>query len=71
MIEVLVGCGVVKDVWAGPIHAVDRAMGWHTLKTTEFVKDLIDRGLVHWEAIVAEGQKFDPKSCWKEGKLES
>ncbi len=70
VVDTLVGCGVVEDQWAEPIHAVDHAMsGWYTQKTLKFVEDLIARGLVHWEAIAGDGPKFAAKACWKEGKL--
>jgi hypothetical protein len=53
VIEILVNHPRTHDHLCDPIHAVDAALGWDTLRTTAFVKDLVTRKLlvVRTEAI--------------------
>jgi hypothetical protein len=46
VVRILVDCGKNDDAWMAPIHAVDRAPGWHTAKTRIFVEELRDRGRI-------------------------
>jgi hypothetical protein len=68
VIDILVQHEPTNGVYGAPIHAVDLAMGWATAKTVRFVDDLMDHGLIHWEAIV--GRRYDPESVWKKGPIE-
>jgi hypothetical protein len=69
VIDILVGCGTVKNVWDEPIHKVEREMHWDNKQTTDFVKNLVSRGLIHHEWSVVDKLQFDPPGeCWKEGK---
>ena len=68
VIDILVNYEITADAWAAPIHAVDRAMGWATMQTRDFVRDLMSRGLVQWTPIARSGQVYDPKAHWKYGK---
>jgi hypothetical protein len=60
VVEILTsnGRGIPDD----GIHAVNREMGWYNAaKSREFVRDLEDRGLVHWacEAEARNGARLD------------
>jgi hypothetical protein len=68
VIDILVQHEPTTGAYGAPIHAVDLAMGWATAKTVRFVGDLMDHGLIHWEAIV--GRRSDPRSIWKKGPIE-
>lgn len=70
VIDILTKHPVTDDAYLAPIQAVDRAMGWATLDSTKFVNDLRKRGLIHLVPIGAEGPRFTPKFCWKEGPLD-
>jgi|HubBroStandDraft_4_1064222.scaffolds.fasta_scaffold101593_5 hypothetical protein len=56
------------DAYGGPIHEIERAMGWTTLRTNEFVDGLIHRKLVHPESIVRGGGRYRPAWIWKKGE---
>jgi hypothetical protein len=67
VIEILTQHEVTADAWGDPIHAVDRAMGWDTARTKNFLNGLIERELVVWTPIARDGRNYDPKACWKKG----
>jgi hypothetical protein len=67
VIEILTEYEVTADAFLTPIHAADRAMGWATSDTRDFVRGLMDRKLVEWTPIVRNGPVYDPKAFWKKG----
>jgi hypothetical protein len=67
VVEILTQHEVSPDAWGAPIFAVDRAMGWSTAHTREFVVGLIQRDLIKLAPIVREGPIYDPKARWDKG----
>jgi hypothetical protein len=67
VIEILTQHEVTPDAWAAPIQAVDRAMGWASVDTREFVTGLLNRRLVAWVPIVVMGSVYDARTHWKKG----
>jgi hypothetical protein len=70
VIDILVQHEPTVGAYGVPIQAVHLAMAWTTARTVRFIGDLMDRRLVHWEAIPRQGRQYDPKSVWKEGSSE-
>jgi hypothetical protein len=68
VIDILANHEITPAPYAAPIHAVDRAMNWHTAKTLEFVRDLQMRDMVRMVPIVGDGMVCDPKTRWEKGE---
>jgi hypothetical protein len=56
------------DAYGGPIHQIERAMGWTTTQTRRFVDDLVHRKLVRPDPIMRGGGRHRPAWIWKEGE---
>ena len=70
VIEILVRAGRTENAFGGPIHAVDRAMGWTTAQTMQFVEHLqknnfIVRKITALNLMEEGGQDPKYKSWWE------
>lgn len=66
VINILVAYGDAPNAYTEPLYAVERAMGWATAQTKEFVQNLVYRNLIRADTQGHMGGSYRPRWHWEE-----